>query len=146
MKKKYRNDIQLSNTRSVGNDFVALWEKVVQIIDEVASKYDKQWQVRKRVINSMLIILVIFRLICSTNSQSYGTTIDELWDSCDKLDIPLPQNGSIAPSSSKQREILLKNPNLEIIPIQMRLIKYQIDDNIYCLGTTLIDKKRYNNV
>ena len=53
---------------------------------------------------------------------------------------------TISPSSSKQREILLKNPNLEIIPIQMRLVKYQIDDNIYCLGTTLIDKKRYTNI
>ncbi len=43
-------------------------------------------------------------------------------------------------------QALLKNPNLEIIPIQMRLVKYHIDDNTYCLGTTLIDKKRYNNI
>ena len=93
---------------------------IIQVIDEVASKYDKQWQVRKRVINSMLIILVIFRLICSTNSQSYGTTIDELWDSCDKLDIPLPQNGSIAPSSfctarMKLDETVFKEINQKII-------------------------------
>ncbi|MBW2570311.1 MAG: IS4 family transposase [Deltaproteobacteria bacterium] len=309
LKKKYRNDIQQSNTRSVGDDFVGLWEKVVKIISEIASQYDELWQVRKRVINSMLIILLIFRLVCSKNSQSYGTTIDELWDSCDKLGLPLPQNGSIAPSSfctarmkldetvfkqinqkiistyaqqsqekykwlghrifavdgskinlprklmssgyklpsenanypqgllsclyqvksqmpfdfdltshanericaqhhlhtleendivvydrgyfsyamlhqhldlkihavfrlqkssytvirdffsshdtdsivtinpslDTRREIMLKHPNLEIVPIQMRLIKYQIGDNTYCLGTTLVDQKRYSN-
>jgi len=99
LKKKYRNDVKTSRTRSVGDDFVTLWEKVVNIINEVALEYDKQWQLRKRIINSMLIILLIFRLVCSKNSQSYGTTIDELWDSCDRLDVPLPQNGSIAPSS-----------------------------------------------
>ncbi|MBT4875087.1 MAG: IS4 family transposase [Bacteroidetes bacterium] len=312
LKKKYRNDVQLSNTHSVNNNFVVLWERVVTIINEIASQYDEQWQVRKRVINSMLIILLIFRLVCSKNTQSYGTTIDELWDNCDKLNLPLPQNGSIAPSSfctarmkldetafkqinqniiatyaqnyhkdniykwlghrifavdgskinlprkllssnyklpsknanypqgllsclyqvksqmpfdfdlvshanericaqhhlhrleendvvvydrgyfsyamlyrhvdskihaifrlqknsytvisdffpsndtdivvtiypssNKQREIMLKNPNIEIVPIQIRLIKYQIKDNTYCLGTTLIDQNKYSNI
>ena len=104
----------------MGDDFVALWEKVVNVINEVALEYDKQWQVRKRVINSMLIILLIFRLVCSKNSQSYETTIDELWDSCDRLDLPLPQNGSIAPSSFcaarlKLDENIFKEINQKII-------------------------------
>ena len=99
LKKKYRNDLKASNSLSIGDNFVNMWEKVVRVIDEVASQYDEQWQIRKRVINSMLIILLIFRLVCSKNSQSYGTTIDELWDNCDKLGLPLPQKGSIAPSS-----------------------------------------------
>ena len=46
LKKKYRNDVKLSNTRSVGDDFVVLWEKVVNVINEVALEYDKQWQIR----------------------------------------------------------------------------------------------------
>ena len=120
LRKKYRNDIKLSNTRSVGDDFVVLWEKVVNVINEIALEYDKQWQIRKRVINSMLIILLIFRLVCSKNSQSYGTTIDELWDSCDRLNLPLPQNGSIAPSSFcaarlKLDENIFKEINQKII-------------------------------
>ena len=40
---------------------------------------------------------------------------------------------------------MLKHPELEIVPIQMRLIKYQIGDNTYCLGTTLIDQNQYSN-
>ena len=120
LKKKYRNDIQSSNTRLADDAFVALWEKVVKVISEVASQYDEQWRVRKRVINSMLIILLIFRLVCSKNSQSYGTTIDELWDSCDRLDLPLPQKSAIAPSSfctarKKLDETAFKQINQRII-------------------------------
>lgn len=132
LKKKYRNDIQASNTRLVGDAFVALWEKVVKVISEVASQYDGQWRVRKRVINSMLIILLIFRLVCSKNSQSYGTTIDELWDNCDKLDLPLPQKCSIAPSSfcaarKKLDETAFKQINQRIIATYAR----QSQDNSY---------------
>ena len=130
LKKKYRNDIQLSNTRSVGDDFVTLWEKVVTVINEIATQYDEQWQVRKRVINSMLLILLIFRLVCSKNAQSYGTTIDELWDSCDRLGLPLPQNGSIAASSfctarMKLDETVFKKINQKIISIYAQ--HYQSD-------------------
>jgi len=136
LKKKYRNDIQASNTRSVGDAFVALWEKVVKVISEVASEYDEQWQVRNRVINSMLIILLVFRLVCSKNSQSYGTTIDELWDSCDRLDLSLPQKNSIAPASfctarKKLDETVFKQINQRIIATYAQ--EYQ-DDSYRWLG------------
>lgn len=132
LKKKYRNDIESSNTRSVGDAFVALWEKVVKVINEVTSQYDEQWQVRNRVINSMLIVLLIFRLVCSKNSQSYGTTIDELWDSCDRLNLPLPQKSSIAPSSfctarKKLDETAFKLINQRIIATYAQ----QYEDNSY---------------
>jgi hypothetical protein len=99
LKKKYRNDIQSSHSRAVDDAFVGWWENVVQIISQVAAQYDAKWQIRKRLINSLLLILLIFRLVCSKNAQSYGTTIDELWDSCDRLKLPLPQRSAIAPSS-----------------------------------------------
>jgi hypothetical protein len=120
LKKKYRNDLQSSRTRLVDDTFVAVWEKIARIINEVADQYDKKWQVRKRLINSMLIILLIFRLVCSKNSQSYGTTIDELWDSCHRLNLPLPQKSSAAPSSfcvarQKLDETAFKEINRKII-------------------------------
>jgi hypothetical protein len=120
LKKKYRNDVQASHTRSVDDSFVALWEKIARVINEVAEQYDKKWQVRQRLINSMLIILLVFRLVCSKNAQSYGTTIDELWDSCSRLNLPLPQEGSIAPSSfcearRKLDEAAFKEINRKII-------------------------------
>ncbi len=99
LKKRYRNDVASSHKRSVGDDFISLWEQVVDILHEVAAEYDNKWRVRTRVIGSMILMLVIFRLVTSKNSQSYGTTIDDLWDSCDRLKIQLPQKSSVAPSS-----------------------------------------------
>lgn len=99
LKKRYRNDLQSSRTRSVGDGFVSMWKEVVDILHDVAAEYDETWRVRKRVIDSLILMLLIFRLVTSKNSQSYGTTIDDLWDSCDKLGLALPQHHSIAPSS-----------------------------------------------
>jgi hypothetical protein len=99
LKKQYRNDLARARTRLVGDEFISLWEKVADLLQEVASEYDRKWRVRKRVIDSLMLMLLILRLVSSKNSQSYGTTIDELWDSCDRLDLPLAQEHSIAPSS-----------------------------------------------
>ena len=99
LKKQYRNDLKSSHKRDVGDAFVVLWENVVGILHQVAAEYDEKWQVRKRVIDSMILMLLIFRLVSSKNLQGYGTTIDDLWDSCDRLKISLPQKSSIAPSS-----------------------------------------------
>ena len=52
---------------------------------------------------------------------------------------------TIYPSSRTRCDIMLEHPNLEIVPLQMRLIKYQIDDDTFCLGTTLVDQNQYNN-
>ena len=98
LKKKYRNDLKLSHTHNVDDAFVSLWSKVAHLLHEVAAEYDEKWQVRKRTINSLLIMMLIFRLVAS-KKHSYGTTIDELWDNCGKLPVPLPQKGSVAPSS-----------------------------------------------
>ena len=120
LEKRYRNDVRNSRGRDVGDAFVHLWEKVVHIVHEVAQEYDDTWRVRKRVLNSMLLMLLIFRLVSSRNAQSYGTTIDELWDSCGKLKIPLPQPHSVAPSSfcearKKLDESIFKRVNQRII-------------------------------
>lgn len=120
LKKRYRNELQSSRTRSVGDEFVALWEKVVDILQQVAAQYDQKWRLRKRVIDSLMLILLIFRLVSSKNAQSYGTTIDELWDSCAQLKLPLPQKNSIAPSSfcaarKKLDEAVFKRANRKIL-------------------------------
>jgi len=120
LKKRYRNDLASARTRSVGDHFVALWEQVAEILHDVASEYDRKWRVRKRVIDSLMLMLLIFRLVSSKNSQSYGTTIDDLWDSFDRLDLPLPQESSIAPSSfcaarKKLDESIFKRANSLII-------------------------------
>jgi hypothetical protein len=120
LKKKYRNDLQRSHTRSVDDAFVRLWQEVAEIIRDIAVQYDEKWRIRKRLIDSMLIILLVFRLVCSKNTQSYGTTIDELWDSCRKLNLPLPQKRTISSSSfcdarKKLDETVFKEINWKIL-------------------------------
>ena len=120
LKKRYRNDLQSSRTRSVGDGFVSMWNQVVHILHDVAAQYDATWRVRKRVIDSLILMLLIFRLVTSKNSQSYGATIDDLWDSCDKLGLCLPQQNSIAPSSfcaarKKLHEDIFKCVNQRIL-------------------------------
>ena len=60
--------------------FIILWQRVIDIVFTVAKDFDQQWQQRKRTINTMLLILFIFRLVFSKNKQGYGITILELWD------------------------------------------------------------------
>jgi len=99
LKKRYRNELQASRAPAIDAPFVALWEHVVHIFHDVAAEYDHKWRVRKRVVDTLMLMLLIFRLVCSKNTQSYGTTIDALWDNCRQLKWPLPQKESIAPSS-----------------------------------------------
>ena len=80
-------------------NFLHLWGNVVSIIAEVAHEFDQRWQRRKRIIDSLLLMFLIFRLIFSKNSQGYGTTISDFWNSCHKMKFPLPQKRPISTSS-----------------------------------------------
>jgi hypothetical protein len=120
LKKRYRNDLQASPPRSIDESFVSLWEKVAHIFQEVAADYDRQWRLRRRVIDTLMLMLLIFRLVTAKNKQSYGTTIDDLWDHCQRLNLTLPQKSSIAPSSfcaarQKLDEAVFKCVNQKIL-------------------------------
>ncbi len=82
----------MRNRQIVSDDpFILLWQKVVDIVSQVARQFDEKWQRRKRLIDTMLIILFIFRLVFSKNKQGYQTTIIELWEQCERMNYPLPQ-------------------------------------------------------
>ena len=99
LKKRYRNDLKASQARVIDDSFVSLWEKVAHIFQAVAADYDQKWRLRRRVIDTLMLMLLIFRLVTAKNKQSYGTTIDDLWDHCERLNLSVLQKSSIAPSS-----------------------------------------------
>jgi hypothetical protein len=120
LKKRYRNDVQASHSGSIEDSFVLLWEKVAHIFHQVAASYDQKWRLRHRVIDTLMLMLLIFRLVTSKNTQGYGTTIDDLWDNCKKLNLALPQKQSIVPSSfsvarQKLDETVFKDANQKIL-------------------------------
>ena len=71
--------------------FVQLWQQIIGILTEVAADFDAQWQIRRRVLNTLLVMLFIFRLVFSQQRQGYTTVIAELWQQCRRLGVALPQ-------------------------------------------------------
>lgn len=110
---------RVANLKSY-DPFIKLWQKIIGLIFDVANKYDQKWQKRKRVLNTMLIILFIFRLVFSKNKQGYLITIGELWDQCKILKVPLPQSKPVAASAfcaarKKLDENIFKEINSKIV-------------------------------
>ncbi len=111
---------QAPDTLVSHDPFVLLWQKVLNIVVQVAADFDRQWQKRQRLLNSLLLVLFIFRLVFSKNKQSYHTTITELWAQCRSLQIPLPQAKPVAASAFcnarvKLDEGIFKRLNADII-------------------------------
>ena len=65
-----------------------------------------------------------------------GKAIDAFIDS-DKTDEMI----TLMPTKARQREIKKEFPQMVFVPLEIRLIKYVIDGNSYCIGTTLMDKQ-----
>lgn len=105
--------------------FLTLWGRVVNIITDVANTYDARWQKRMRVIDSLLLVFLIFRLVLSKNTQSYGTTISEFWHNCHQQQFPLPQKQPI--SASSFTEARKKLSESIFIELNQRIIKASPD-------------------
>ncbi len=48
----------------------------------VANRHDRLWQHRRRVLNTLVVVLFIFRLVFSKGRPGYATTLAELWGQC----------------------------------------------------------------
>lgn len=59
------------------NDF---WSPLREIIKTFCSNFDNLWQIRKRVIDTHLLVLFIFKLVLSKNQQGYKSLLIELWE------------------------------------------------------------------
>jgi len=46
---------------------------------------------------------------------------------------------TLLPSPQRQAQIRSEYPDLDIVPLQLRLLKFNIADTLFCLGTTLLD-------
>ena len=79
--------------------FVQLWSGIIGTAVAVANDHDRVWQQRRRVLNSLLIMLFIFRLVFSKGRQGYAITLAELWDQGRALGIELPQPTPVSASA-----------------------------------------------
>ncbi|MDE0241031.1 MAG: IS4 family transposase [bacterium] len=79
--------------------YIAMWMKIIDAAAALAAAHDRQWMKRKRVLDSLIVVLFVFRLVLSRGSKGYATVLAELWDQCRKLGIALPQREPVAASS-----------------------------------------------
>ena len=107
--------------------FVQLWHNLIDIVVQVAEQYDRQWQQRRRVLNSLLIMLFIFRLVFSTNRQGYQITLVELWAQCRVLNIALPQQQPVAASAMCQARRKLDENIFKTLQARL-LASIELDD------------------
>jgi hypothetical protein len=119
-KRRVKNTAATPPVLAEQDPFVELWRRVIVLLSCVADEFDAQWQQRRRVIDTLLLVLFIFRLVFSKNQQGYGTTIVELWAQCRSMGVPLPQPKPVAASAfcnarKKLDEAIFKTLNSRII-------------------------------
>ena len=83
----------------VHDNILAFWSTLAPMIRTIAEGFDATWQKRRRVTDTMLLVLIIFRLVATRAKKGYGSTIDEVWENCRNQGLPLPQKKPIAPST-----------------------------------------------
>ena len=96
------------------------WSPLIDAVVAVAHDFDRQWQQRQRALNTLLVVLFVFRLVFSKNRQGYGATLAELWDQCRLLGVSLPQASPVSPSAmcnarAKVDENLFRVLNAELL-------------------------------
>ena len=75
-----------------------MWMKIIAAAGELAAAHDREWMRRRRVLNSLIVMLFVFRLVLSRGTKGYATVVAELWDQCRKLGIALPQHQPVVAS------------------------------------------------
>ena len=88
----------------------------------VANRHDRLWQRRRRVLNTLVVVLFVFRLVFSKGRPGYATTLAELWGQCRTMGIELPQPAPVSPSSicsarARLNEQLFKTLHQEILKV-----------------------------
>ena len=78
--------------------FARMWQEILAAVTAVAADHDRQWMRRQRAINTLLVVLFVFRLAFAPR-RGYPATLSALWEQCRRLGVALPRPQPVAASS-----------------------------------------------
>ena len=76
-----------------------MWPPAIDAATRLAEAHDLCWMKRRRVLNSLIVMLFVFRLVLSRGGKGYATLAAEFREQCRKPGIALPQREPVAASS-----------------------------------------------
>ncbi len=82
--------------------FVAMWSRIADAAAGIAARHDREWMQRRRVLNSLVVMLFVFRLVLARGRKGYAAVTAELWERCRRSGIALPQPQPVAASSIRK--------------------------------------------
>ena len=154
-----------------GRRFVQLWQELIGTLVRVAGAHDREWIKRRRTLNTLLVMLFVFRLVFAPDRRGYATVLAELWDHCRQLEVALPQPqpvsaAAICQARAKVDEEVFRSAHravLERLPgdgpgalwhghrafavdgskLNLPRSLVRAGYRSYTLATTLLDRKRY---
>ena len=96
-----------------GDSFVQMWQGILSTVTRVTREHDREWLRRQRLINTLLVVLFVYRLVFSHDHRGYGVTLNKLWEQCRRLGVQLPQPQPVSASSmcaarAKVHEVLFQ--------------------------------------
>ena len=71
--------------------FVQLWQGLIGTLTRLAADHDRSWVRRQRTLNTLLVVLFVYRIVFTPDSRGYATVLEQLWEQCRALDLHLPQ-------------------------------------------------------
>ena len=75
---------------ATNNTLADMWTRILSDLAGLARDHDQTWVQRHRVLNSLLVILFVFRLVLTPGNRGYAIVLSAWWEQCRKLGIPLP--------------------------------------------------------
>ena len=76
-----------------------MWQGILGTVTRVAREHDREWLRRQRLINTLLVVLFVYRLVFADDDRGYGVTLNKLWEQCRRLGVTLPQPQPVAAPS-----------------------------------------------
>lgn len=96
------------------------WSSVKDIVDKTCAEYDVLWQKRNRILNTKIMLIMIFKITSCKRQHGLSSNLTEFGDICADKNIVLPQEKSIAASSfcearQKLSEDIFKDLNRRLL-------------------------------